>query len=106
MSEEQKDVGATASQSLVVEPFVDEWESADCLASGEIRVSPPDLPYPAMVVLELRGPGGDSFEFSMLADDADLLADKLGCASHSANGLMHSLQTTAKRSSPKSGASR
>lgn len=68
-------------------PFLDEWESADGLATGYVKVTPADPPYPAMVFVEFIGPGGDTFAFSMLPDDAALLATKLDAGSHNAETL-------------------
>lgn len=60
------------------------WGSADGLASGEIQPTYVDGSWPAMVRLELVGPGGDSFDFTMLAEDAGRLARYLDGAASAA----------------------
>jgi hypothetical protein len=71
------------------------WHSADGLSCGEIRSLRPEPPYPAMVSIEIGGPGG-SVRITVLPRDAEDLAASIGAAADLATLEMRRLAATTK----------
>lgn len=76
-----------------LQPYYGEWLSVDGMSEAEVRVLPPDDPWPALVSIEAR------FDSSITAEDAEKLAAHIGAAAGNADWLTRHHRATRKEAS-------